>query len=254
MTNLHQYKNLFGLIGYPLSHSFSKKYFSEKFKREGISNCYYELFPIEKIGDLRKVLATYPNLKGLNVTIPYKEEVFAFLDEIDSSAKGVGAVNVIRIEGSKLSGYNSDVYGFSESLKSFIAENNKHPEGALILGTGGAAKAVTYVLNQMNMPYCLVSRKAGAERITYDQITPDILAKYSLIINTTPLGMSPQISTFPDIPYHYLGNGQLLYDLVYNPELTTFMRKGNEQGCPTKNGLEMLYLQAEKAWEIWKRK
>lgn len=252
MHTLHQYQHLFGLIGYPLSHSFSKKYFGEKFAREGITDCYYELFPIERIEELPAILEAHPNLRGLNVTIPYKEAVFDYLDEVEAGARAVGAVNVIRIRDGKLSGYNSDVYGFSESLAGFLAEHDRHPAGALILGTGGAAKAVRYVLDRQKIPFRLVSRIGGKDRLTYDQITPEILREYSLIINTTPLGMSPQIGTFPDIPYHYLQKENLLYDLVYNPELTTFMRKGTERGCPTKNGLEMLYLQAEKAWEIWR--
>lgn len=251
MKPLYQYRRLFGLIGYPLSHSFSKKYFGEKFTREGIEDAYYELFPIKRIDELPDLLKNHSNLRGLNVTIPYKEQVIAYLDELDESADAIKAVNVIRVENDRLKGYNSDVFGFERSLKNFLIDNKTEPNGALILGTGGAAKAVSYVLKKIKIPFSYVSRQAGNRKLAYEQLTPEILDKNRLIINTTPLGTSPKINTFPKIPYHYLTKLNLLYDLVYNPENTAFMQKGKKQGCPTKNGLEMLYLQAEKAWDIW---
>ena len=245
------YTNLYGLIGYPLSHSFSKKYFGDKFEREGITDCFYELFPIERIEDLPALINSLPNLRGLNVTIPYKEQVVSYLDELDESAKGVMAVNVIRVESDRLIGYNSDVYGFDGSLQGLLDEESAQPSGALVLGTGGASKAVAYVLEKRGLPFHFVSRRSGRNRLTYEELTEEIMNECSLIINTTPLGMSPKLDSFPDIPYHYLGEKHLLFDLVYNPEETTFMRKGKERGCATINGLKMLYLQAEKAWEIW---
>lgn len=246
------YKKLFGLIGYPLSHSFSKRYFAEKFAKEGIKDCFYELFPISNIQELPRLINKFPNLQGLNVTIPYKEAVFPFLDDIDEGAQAVGAVNTIKIQEGKLLGFNTDVYGFEVSLTdpSFLAPRPS-PLKALILGTGGAAKAVTFVLKKLNIPYLTVSRSAEKGDITYEEMEGSMMSAYRLIINTTPLGMSPKEDTFPPIPYANLGKDHLLYDLVYNPKVTTFLKKGQAQGSLIQNGLEMLYLQAEKAWEIW---
>ncbi|MEM8906541.1 MAG: shikimate dehydrogenase, partial [Bacteroidota bacterium] len=238
----------YGLIGYPLSHSFSKQYFTQKFAKEEIANHHYELFPLADLADLRDLIQRFPNLRGLNVTIPYKERVIAFLDEIDPAAEEIGAVNTIRIERGRLKGYNTDVYGFQESLVPLLGP--QMPSGALILGTGGAAKAVAYVLTQLNIPYLKVSRSDKGD-LTYAQMDAQQLARYPLLVNTTPLGMSPQIDRCPDLPYTALSPANVLYDLVYNPEKTLFLERGAERSCQTKNGLEMLYLQAEKAWEIW---
>lgn len=248
--NLLSVSKLFGLIGFPLSHSFSRKYFSEKFAREAITDCHYELFPIESIEHLPALLAAYPNLQGLNVTIPYKQQVIPFLDSLDDSAAAVGAVNVIKFSEQKLRGYNSDVFGFESSLQTFLLENNANPEQALVLGSGGAARAVCFVLEKLQIPYAIVSRQPQDGQLSYDEVNAQI-ERFPLIINTTPLGMAPKLDSFPDLAYEQMPPGHLLYDLVYNPETTEFMKRGLAQGLPVKNGLEMLYGQAEKAWEIW---
>lgn len=242
---------LFGLIGFPLSHSFSRKYFTEKFVQEGIVDCDYQLFPIEDISLLPQLLQDHPNLQGLNVTIPYKQQVIPYLKHINESAEKIGAVNVIKIVDGQLLGFNSDYYGFRESLLNFISG----PEGikALVLGTGGAAKAVKVVLQDLGINYLSVSRKAHEKGLTYQELErkPEVIAKHQLIINTTPLGMSPAVDTAPPIDYSSLSGNHFLMDLVYNPETTLFMQKGAEVGARVKNGLEMLHLQAEKSWEIW---
>lgn len=242
----------FGLIGYPLSHSFSKKFFTQKFDSEGIQGCEYELYPIENIDSLTQLLLDNPDLEGLNVTIPYKLEVLPFLDEIDEAAQAIGAVNCIKISGkgrnSTLRGYNTDAYGFEESLKPLLeAGHNK----ALVLGDGGAAKAVKYVLSKLDIPYVIVTRRATDSSILYEEITEEILSTHTIIINTTPLGMSPNVISSPDLPYHYLTAGHLVYDLVYNPEETALLNKAKIQEAKIKNGLEMLYLQAERSWYLW---
>lgn len=244
----------YGLIGYPLSHSFSKKYFTEKFHNEGITDHQYELFPIADIKSLPDLLSENPSLFGLNVTIPHKVNVLCYLNEVDEAAEKIGAVNCISIrsfEGeSYLKGYNTDAYGFEESLKPLLGpQHNK----ALIFGDGGAAKAVKYVLEKLNIEYQAVVRKATAGTILYSEITPEILASHKLLINTTPLGMSPNVDTFPDIDYSLIGPGHLAYDLVYNPLETAFLVKAAAGGARTKNGLEMLHQQAEKAWAIWNK-
>lgn len=246
---LLQYEHLYGLIGYPLSHSFSKKYFTGKFEKEGITNTFYELFPLEKIEYFLPILKNHPNLRGINVTIPYKEAVITYLNKLDESARSVGAVNCIQIENGMLIGYNTDVFGFERSLLDFLAQRPIQPTRALVLGTGGAAKAVVFVLQKLGILFESVSREAGKGDLTYNQL--DTLNDFSLIINTTPMGMSPHVETFPDIPYHCLNKQHLLFDLVYNPEQTLFLQKGAERGAATQNGLPMLYFQAEKAWEIW---
>ncbi|GAB4189040.1 MAG: shikimate dehydrogenase [Thermoflexibacter sp.] len=242
---------IFGLIGKKLTHSFSKKYFTEKFEREHIKQVVYELFELPSVDDFPQLIDNQENLKGLNVTIPYKLEILPFLHEIDPAAERIGAVNVIKIhENKKLKGYNSDYYGFKISLEKFLAGNTEVK--ALILGTGGASKAVKVVLEDLNIPYRYVSRNSEkTDILTYNQLNKDIFSSHQLIVNTTPLGMYPLIETCPEIPYHLLGENHYLYDLVYNPENTLFMQKGAENGAKVKNGLEMLYLQAEKSWEIW---
>ena len=241
---------LLGLIGYPLSHSFSKKYFTQKFEQLRIADAWrYELFSIENIKLLPKILADNPELVGLNVTIPYKEEVLQFINTFDDNAKNIGAVNCIAISEGQLIGYNTDIIGFDVSLEELIG-NETHLE-ALILGTGGAAKGVEFVLNQRGIPFRYVSRYNVKDYFTYDAITPQILKKYRLIINTTPLGMSPNTETFPPILYEHLSEKHFLYDLVYNPQETLFMKRGAEYGASVKNGLNMLHIQAEAGWKIW---
>lgn len=242
----------FGLIGYPLSHSFSKKFFTQKFESEGIQDCEYELYPIETIDSLNQLLLDTPDLEGLNVTIPYKLEVLPFLSEIDEAARIIGAVNCVKIAGNgpnvNLKGYNTDAYGFEESLKPLLEPGHQK---ALILGDGGAAKAVKYVLNKLNISFLIVTRSPTDSSILYEDITEEILSKYTIIINTTPLGMSPNVISSPDLPYHYLTAAHLVYDLVYNPEETAFLNKAKIQEARIKNGLEMLYLQAERSWYLW---
>lgn len=244
-------KYLYGLIGYPLSHSFSKGYFAKKFEKEGIQDSYYEAFPIESIEKLPELIEQNPNLVGLNVTIPYKEQIIPYLKELGKGALAIGAVNTVLIKEEGWFGYNSDIYGFGTSLASVIEKQNLDLEHALILGTGGAAKAVAYVLEQAGISATYVSRRAGEDILTYEELSESVLNKYNLIVNTTPLGMSPHIDSFPNIPYHYIGENHLCFDLIYNPEATLFLQKAQQRGAHILNGLEMLYLQAEKSWEIW---
>ncbi|WP_256010956.1 shikimate dehydrogenase family protein [Desertivirga xinjiangensis] len=254
----------FGLIGYPLGHSFSKKYFTEKFEREGLNDCSYELFPIQNISDIEGLINSNPDLCGLNVTIPHKIGVMYYLDKISAEAKDIDAVNCIKIIKNKpvesfftgelspmkvrLEGYNTDAYGFLESLKPLL---KKHHTKALVLGTGGASRAVIFVLKKLGIDYQSVSRKKARKQITYEELSESLIKEYTLIINTTPLGQAPDISACPDIPYEYLSEKHLLYDLVYNPKETEFLKRGKQQGAMIKNGEEMLDLQAVKSWEIW---
>lgn len=241
---------LYGLIGFPLSHSFSKKYFTEKFEKEEIKDSAYELFEIDKIEKLRDVLEdNEENLLGLNVTIPYKQEVMPFLDEIDEAAAEIGAVNVIKLQDGKLKGYNSDYYGFKASLENFL--EGTLPK-ALILGTGGASKAVERALKDLGIEAQYVSRKNSEGILDYQQVA-DKIGEYKLIINTTPLGMYPNTDACPDLPYHKMDESYFLFDLVYNPEETLFMKKGRENGAKAIHGMEMLIGQAEKAYEIWEQ-
>lgn len=244
----------YGLIGYPLSHSFSKKYFTDKFLNEGIADHEYELYPIADIKSLPDLLSENPSLCGLNVTIPHKVNVLCYLNEIEEAADKIGAVNCISIksfEGSTyLKGYNTDAYGFEASLTPLLSPEHTK---ALIFGDGGATKAVKYVLEKLNIQYQTVVRRATAGSILYSEVTPEILASHLLLINTTPLGMSPNVDTFPQIDYNYITAGHLAYDLVYNPLETTFLAKVAAQGGIIKNGLEMLYKQAEKSWDIWSK-
>lgn len=245
----------YGLIGYPLGGSFSRNYFNEKFANEGI-NAVYMNFEIPSINDLPQVIAENPELKGLNVTIPYKEKVIPYLDELDKDAREIGAVNVIKVirqKGSdpKLIGYNSDLIGFSKSIESLLEPHHKK---ALILGTGGASKAVFQGLKKLNIESTFVSRHERPNMFTYEELTPEVMQEYSVIVNCTPVGMYPHTDECPNIPYNYLTPNHLLYDLLYNPDVTLFMQKGEEKGAITKNGLEMLLLQAFAAWDIWERK
>lgn len=244
----------FGLIGYPLGHSFSKKHFSEKFEKEGIE-AEYELYPLEDIEEFPVLVKNTKGLEGINVTIPYKESVMKFLDEVDEKAAAIGAVNTIKIQKGKLKGYNTDYLGFKTSLVKLIGAN-PIPANALILGTGGASKAVQTALSDLGIQFKLVSRRPQEGQLTYEDFntsTPQQLNTYQLIINTTPLGMAPKIDELPDLPYQQLTSDHFLYDLVYNPLVTEFMQKGIEAKCWVKNGLEMLYGQAEASWEIWNK-
>ena len=243
---------LYGLIGYPLSHSFSKQYFTEKFAREGITDCRYELYELPDVADLPQLLASQPSLRGLNVTIPYKQPVIPFLDTLDESARRVGAVNVIKIDRrGKKTGYNSDYYGFRQSLGDWLRRLGVQPKAALVLGNGGAAQAVQVALQDLGIGYQVVSRQASPQVLTYEQLDGAVLAKHQLIVNTTPLGTYPRTDACPPIPYALLTPQHLLYDLVYNPPQTAFLTRGADRGAAVHNGLAMLHLQAEKAWEIW---
>jgi shikimate dehydrogenase len=244
---------IFGLIGYPLSHSFSQGYFNKKFKKEGMRDVIYENFEIKSIKDLPALLESYPDLCGLNVTIPYKEDVKQYVHELDHSAQKVGAVNVIKIlPDKKRVGYNSDYYGFRTSLESWLA-GKLYNIKSLVFGTGGASKAVRVVLKDCNIPYKTVSRDTKKGDYAYYDLSEkqDILESHTLLINTTPLGMYPHVNEAPHLPYDMLNKNYYLYDLIYNPEETLFLRKGREAGAHIKNGLEMLILQAEKSWDIW---
>ncbi len=241
----------YGLIGHTLSHSFSKKYFEEKFEKENITDSAYELYDIKNIDLFPEILKGSPNLKGLNVTIPYKELILPFLSDIDATANKIGAINTIKINdnGNTLKGYNTDYYGFKKSLKPFLDINH---ERALIFGTGGAAKTVKYVLNELNIKCLSVSRNPkNDDEISYNDINEYVIKHHQIIINTTPMGMFPNIADYPEFDYSNLTTKHLLYDLIYNPLVTEFLKRGKQQGCITLNGLQMLKLQAEESWRIW---
>ncbi len=242
----------YGLLGYPLSHSFSKNYFNQKFEAENIEAEYVN-FEIPDIKEVNQVLKDNPDLCGLNVTLPYKTQVIPFLDELDDDARQIGAVNVIkfakgRFGKRKLVGYNSDIIGFKQSIEPFLKPSHKK---ALILGTGGASKAVFHGLKQFGITPTYVSRQEKDFCLTYGQLTPEVMKEYTVVVNTTPVGMYPKVNDCPDIPYDLLTPDHLLYDLLYNPDTTLFMKKGAEKGATVKNGLEMLLLQAFAGWEIW---
>lgn len=242
----------FGLIGYPLSHSFSKGYFGKKFADLGLVETHrYDNYPLPSIEKFPQLLKEQPGLRGLNVTIPYKQQVIPFLDELSPGAEAVGAVNTILFEQGRRIGYNTDVIGFQESLQGFLNEHGGPSQAALVLGTGGAAKAVVWVLAQLSIEANLVSRRGGEGLLTYEDLTEEVMSSIDLIVNTTPLGMSPNIDTCPNIPYHCLSPQHRLYDLVYNPEETLFLSKGKQRGAATINGYAMLLGQAEAAWDIW---
>lgn len=247
-------KQLYGLIGYPLGHSFSAKYFAEKFEKENI-NAEYRNFPLENISIFPEIISKNPNLRGLNVTIPYKQDVMKYLDSLDENARRIGAVNVISVahtaDGVKLTGHNADVIGFMDSLRPLL---RPHHRKALVLGTGGASKAVIDGLRQLGIDPQYVSRTRREGILAYSDVTPDVLEEYTVVVNCTPLGMYPNTENAPTIPYESLTEAHLLYDLVYNPEKTLFLKKGKEQGAAVKNGLEMLHLQAEASWNFWNAK
>ena len=265
----------FGLIGYPLSHSFSQKYFTEKFKRENLTDCEFKNFPLEDINEFPILLKNTLGLCGLSITIPHKQTIIEYLNKIEESAKEIGAVNCIKkwqmADGKwQMMGFNTDVVGFEQSIKPLIKD---HHLKALILGTGGASKAVAFVLKKMGIEFLFVYRNKHPEKraqyqvagsrpalpagryqapsVKYRDLSKEIISKHLIIINTTPLGTFPNIHDYPDIPYEHLSSKHLLYDLTYNPEESAFLKKGKAHGAQIKNGLEMLHLQAEKAWEIW---
>lgn len=246
----------YGLIGYPLGHSFSRKFFTEKFEKEGIDAQYLN-FEIPSIEEFPEIIKNNPELRGLNVTIPYKQQVMQYLDEISEEAKAIGAVNVVKCQLSTvncqlhLTGYNSDVIGFVESIKPLLKPHHKK---ALILGTGGASKAIRYGLEKkLGMKTLFVSRSAREGMITYEEVTAEVLKEYEVIVNCSPVGMYPHVDECPALPYEAMNENNLLYDLVYNPLETLFMKKGAEQGATVKNGLEMLHLQAIASWKFWEK-
>jgi shikimate dehydrogenase len=239
---------IFGLIGNPLAHSFSKNYFTQKFISLNLSDCIYENFELQSIDQLQKLIISRPLLKGLNVTIPFKQVVLSYLKDHSDVVKEIGACNCIKIHDDELYGYNTDVTGFENSLLECIQPQHTQ---ALVLGTGGASKAVQFVLKKLRIDYLLVSRSGIKDTITYQKISKDILGSHKLIINTTPLGTFPKINEYPDLPYQFLTQDHFLYDLVYNPEITTFLSKGATNGAQGSNGYRMLVLQAEESWAIW---
>lgn len=244
-------KKQFGLLGKNISYSFSKKYFTEKFKDLRLVDYSYKNFDLHQIDDFPLILnENMDQLKGFNVTIPYKEQIFKYLDEVDADAKDIGAVNTIKvIDDYRLKGFNTDAYGFENSLKPLLQGNEKN---ALILGTGGASKAVAFVLSNLKINFNFVSRVPKKNNcLSYKQLNEQIIKDSLLIVNCTPLGTYPNIKELPDIPYDFLNSDHILYDLIYNPSLTFFLQKGKEKGCTIKNGKEMLQLQADRAWEIW---
>jgi len=237
----------FGLLGFPLGHSFSPTYFKKKFEEEGLYDHSYKAVPIASVHGFKYLDQT--DLVGLNVTVPYKEQIIDFLDTLEGDAQEIQAVNTIVFNNGKTIGYNTDVYGFEQSLVPLLDSEKSYK--ALVLGSGGASKAICYVLNSIGIEYKIVSRYPKEDDLSYRSIDESIMNTHHLIINTTPLGMSPKLKTKPNIPYQYLGADHILYDLVYNPEKTLFLKLGEQQGSTIKNGLEMLELQAEKSWEIW---
>jgi shikimate dehydrogenase len=259
----------YGLIGYPLSHSFSKKYFTDKFEKEKVTDTVYDVYPIEHISQLPALLKEHPYLCGLNVTVPHKISVLKYLDWIEHDAKSAGAVNCIRITAESpvaaafagevgvkghdfmLEGFNTDIYGFEMSLRPLLKD---YHDRALVLGDGGAARAVKCVLESLGISFKVVTRKPANDNILFKDLKPHHIKENLLIINTTPLGTSPNVQEYPPIPYEAITDDHLLYDLIYNPEKTLFLQKGEEKGATIKNGYEMLILQAEKSWEIWTAK
>jgi shikimate dehydrogenase len=240
---------LYGLVGKNIEYSFSKKHFTEKFSNDPFLDCEYLNFDIQTIEYFKNVISQNPNLKGLNVTIPYKQAVIPYLDRISKKAAAIGAVNVIRItKKGKLKGYNSDCYGFKKTLKPMLIDSHKK---ALILGTGGAAQAVAFALKELNIQHTFVSRTATENTIGYDRINATSFDNYQIIINCSPIGTSPNVHEYPNIPYQFFTKKHLAFDLIYNPAETVFLKKAKENGAITKNGLDMLIYQAEKSWEIW---
>jgi shikimate dehydrogenase len=244
-------EKIFGLIGQTVSHSFSKSYFDEKFFREGLRDHHYELFPLNNIKEIESLIKNTKGLSGLNVTLPYKEQVMKYLDEVDPEAKKIGAVNVIKIQNGKRKGFNTDSDAFYETIEKWLPKEKTFH--ALVLGTGGSSKSVQEALIKLKIDYKLVSREASRGNLTYKDLEkkPEIIKGSHLIINTTPLGMHPNTNTMPPIDYEHLTAGHYVYDLIYNPARTMFLQKAEMRGATAKNGLEMLHVQAEKSWTIW---
>ena len=244
---------LYGLIGKTLGHSFSARYFAQKFEREGLSSfCHYGLYELPEIGQVEKFVRQTPNLVGLNVTIPYKQQIIPYLDSLSEEAREIGAVNCVKIMADgELKGYNTDVDGVRLTLDKLIGSADVG--GALVLGSGGASQAVKYVLKERNIPYLIVSRDRAKGDITYAELTHEVISDNRLIINTSPVGMYPHIDDAPALPYQALSSSHFLFDLVYNPEQTKFMKLGSEAGAHVTSGLDMLYAQAESAWQIWNK-
>ncbi len=241
----------FGLIGYPLGHSWSAAYFSEKFRRLGLDDHAYRLFPLKNIQEFTELRKTHPRLIGLNVTIPYKQSVIPFLDLLDDVASAIGAVNcILKSPEGKFKGFNTDAFGFEKALR---LKNGHQRKNVLVLGTGGASKAVVYVLRKLGISYQLVSRKASPNILSYNNLDANTFKCFDLIINTTPLGMCPNVESCPDLPWDGAGSHQLFFDLVYNPEQTAFLEKAAARGAQTENGSKMLELQADASWEIWNK-
>jgi shikimate dehydrogenase len=240
---------LYGLIGKNIAYSFSKKYFSDKFSSEPFLDCKYENFDIEDMEQLKTIVAQNPNLRGLNVTIPFKQAVMPYLNKVSKKAKAIGAVNVIKLtKKGNLKGYNSDCYGFKKSLKPLLENHHKK---ALILGTGGAAQAIAFALKELQIQYTFASRNPMENAIGYDRINATSFDNYQIVINCSPIGTSPNVEAFPEIPYQFFTKKHLAFDLIYNPAETTFLKKARENGAVTKNGYDMLKFQADKSWEIW---
>lgn len=242
-------KHQFGLVGKNISYSFSKGYFAEKFQNLNLVDYSYENLDFQNIEEFPKYIKQNPTISGLNVTIPYKETIIPYLDKLSKKASEIGAVNTIKITKSgKLKGFNTDYLGFKKSIEPLL---NSHHKKALILGTGGASKAIAYALKQLKIPYLYVSRNAIGETISYNQMDENTFKEFQIIVNCTPVGTSPNINLYPDIPYNYFTKNHIAFDLIYNPAETEFLKKAKEQGAVIKNGLEMLTLQAEKSWDIW---
>lgn len=246
-------KYLLGLIGKNLTHSFSESYFQEKFRKENINNFSYKPFNLIKIEDVKNLISENPNLIGLNITIPFKSEILKYVDFTDKAVEEIKAANTIYIEPNsrKIHAYNTDIIGFELSLKEFLPKNEKFR--ALILGSGGASKAVQYVLKKLQIDFRIVSRKKSENNLTYSELSKDVIEKHKLIINTTPLGTFPDINNSPEIDFNNINKNHYLFDLIYNPSETIFLKKGRENGAKTKNGLEMLKIQAEESWKIWQQ-
>lgn len=248
MEKTERQKANYGLIGKDISYSFSRGYFKKKFEDMGLDNCSYQNFDLQSISEFPTIFKKTENVQGLNITIPYKEEVMAFLDDIDIAAKKIGAVNTIKFTKNGLVGFNTDAYGFQKSLEPYL---KKHHKKALILGTGGASKAVAFVLEELGIAFSFVSRSGKNDGYTYNELTDDIIAEHTLIINCSPVGTFPKIEEKPAIPYSKISEAHLLFDLIYNPEETAFLSAGKANGASICNGHRMLEFQAEKSWEIW---
>jgi len=242
---------VYGLIGKNIAHSFSKEYFTNRFSNTGAVDCIYNNFPLENINDFQRIISENPNIAGLNVTIPYKESIIPFLGSLSKKAKAIGAVNVIRFKkNGELKGYNSDYLGFKKALKPLLTEHHKK---ALILGTGGAAKAIAFALDELDLTYAFVSRNSKNSALIYERLNETVFENFQIIINCTPVGTSPKIDECPPIPYHFFSERHVAFDLIYNPNETEFMKQAKKKGAVVKNGHDMLVFQAEKSWEIWNK-